>query len=275
MPELRTYKRGKTEVVVNGHKHELLDKKIFEEIKRQANFVRLPNSTGQFSQILEKEIFIKKAIDPETDIDQMKDYLKQSQVVDNIPEIYGYIKLNDKLYIIQKLILDSMVLSDYLKKADKKEILRIKEQLRKQGEILLQNNLLPWDFKIKNLIYSKKDNKVYICDNEISHIHPELLYSLIKRANLQPSRKLKLLRDLSKIKRKVVLIKQKLLNLNKKTSNAETVLQSNKEMKSSKLKRLIHSETKKIYSNLSSQEIKKIQQITFEEFLADLDSYLK
>jgi len=274
MPELRTYKRGKTEIVVNGSRQEILKNRIFSEIKKN-NFVRLPNSQGAFSILPEKGIFIKRALIPETDLAQMKDYLDQSKFVDNIPEIYGYIQKNRQLYIIQKLIKESVPLSEHLSSLDRKGILKVKEEIKITGERLLEKGLLPWDYTIRNLIFSKKENKLYVCDNMISPSNPKRLHSLIVKSGLKPSKKLILLKRLSQLD-----LTAGLANGIRAITKKDSLVGNSKILAKTKeqlmyLKRKLFFETKKVYSSLTLEEQKKMQEIILDKCLAEFDAYLK
>ena len=190
---IRTYKRKNFTLNINKeHKSTVLNKKLLQELKN-CKFKPLPNTTNSFSELTNKDVFVKKISKYSFDKRQLKDYMKQKEVVSNIPDIYGTIELKDKIYIFSKLIKDRIDVVNNFFKLSKKNISFLRSEIIRIGSKLIEKDILPSEFALQQMFFSKDRKKVYFVDNIVGVFNAQQLVELMKQANLEVPGKLKIL----------------------------------------------------------------------------------
>jgi outer membrane phospholipase A len=267
IPTIRKYKRENFQLSVSkSGKEQILQKKLIKDLKN-CKYYTLKGATGVFSKLLNKDIFIKKTDNVVVDESQLRDYIKQKKVVDAFPEIYGYLKKEKELYVFQKLISDALNLRESFKILDKKDKAIVREQIKEYGNKLVEKGLLPWDFKLKNLIYSKKNKKVYIIDNAINFPYIYDFIDLCKKLKIHTKLSLtfkqKLFSELRQLKRKLFIdiTITNLFNYIPKISSSE--------FRSKVYSPEIQKQVIKEYKSLSFEDRKKIQMFILNETLKE------
>jgi len=190
---IRTYKRKNFTLNINQeHKTQILNKRILQEL-RNSKFKPLPNTTNVFSELKSTDVFVKKISKHSFDKRQLKDYIEQKKVISNIPDIYGTVEFKKNIYVFSKLIKDKIDVVNNINKFSKKDISFLRSEIIRIGTKLIEKNLLPSEFALRQFFFSKDRKKVYFVDNIVGVFNAKQLELLLKQTNLDIPRKLKIL----------------------------------------------------------------------------------
>jgi len=264
-----------------GKKH-ILDQKLIKELKN-CEYLCLPEASGEFVIFNNKKTFIKKTSALQ-EAHQLKDYIEQSKLINNIPKIYGYAKIHNqqKLYVASELISDALPLIEVFKYKDKILNQRLRTEIENIGNKLIEKNKLPWDFKIRQFFISKHSKNLYFSDNTINMSVPIKLVELYKACKLKVPFKLKLLETafnahpvalIRKITRKALKVDNG-VPIDNVISNKSRFLPLKARLIARHLKdmNLILIETSKFYEGLPSSTKTKLQRKILDNCLKSFDS---
>ncbi len=189
---IKEYKRPKFSIAITEKgKDKVLETRLLRDIKN-CKYHPLKNACGDFAAYKEKGIFIKKTKSI-FDSHQLSDYQEQRKLISNIPEIYGYVKVNRELILISRNIPDAVPLLDVLNENSLSKTRELRNEIENIGKKLISKNLLPWDFKLRQFFYSKSRKKLYFADNAVAFQNPDQLCALYKECNLRIPQELRLL----------------------------------------------------------------------------------
>jgi hypothetical protein len=181
---------------------------------------------------------------------------------------------------------DAIVLSNYLKTISKEKRKDLRSQIQEIGEKLISKGLLPWDFKIRQFMFSVSENKLYFCDNAVSYSNPSYLVSRFKKMGLPVPKKLLLFSKLESLSVFNVFKRAVRKSLNKKDGD---FFLKNEEITPSILLRMknyikkkgisfdqrslskIYRKTQEYYLSLPEDVLKEIQRSILEDCLEEFD----
>jgi hypothetical protein len=280
--KISLYNRNRFSVKVSEKGLNILtNEKVISTLKK-LKFNPINECTSLFD-ILNKRVIIKESFNY-IDRFQLRDYYLQKKIITNIPEIYGVLELNTgKTYVFSKYISDACDLKQFFQNPSnryKKE--KFKLQIKNMGAKLIREGLLPCDFQIKQMFYSPKNKKLYLCDNSISFSNPKSLLSIFKKLNINPPSKLKKLSlaySLNPIELSLSVLrafkkkstKETMLSILKKQSSLKNVSGYAQKMHQKQLKKIIL-ETIEFYDSLPLDIKQKIQTQILNNCLKQFDS---
>jgi len=286
LPKLRTYRsKGVTVTITESSRHKLSKNRVLSDFKNY-RFTCLPDANSSFAQLEKKDVFIKRSVFKSLDYSQLKDYLDQRKVVDNIPEIYGFLEKKGELYVLSRNISSAVNLSTYLKTITPEKRKEMRSQIQEIGEKLISIGLLPWDFRPRQFMFSTVENKLYFCDNSISYSNPTYLVFRLRKMGLPVSKNLLTLSKLEKLSVFNLFRKTVRKSLNRKDGAAlftdESLTPSILLRMKNYIKRKGHaldnrslskvfSKTQEYYLSFSEDILKEIQRSILKECLEEFD----
>jgi len=286
-PLIREYKRPNFSITITEKgKNKVLETRLLRDIKN-CKYHSLKNACGDFASYKEKGIFIKKTKSI-FDSHQLSDYQEQRKLISNIPEVYGYVKVNRELILISRNIPDAVPLLDLLNEKNFSRINELRTEIETIGKRLISKNLLPWDFKLRQFFYSKYRKKLYFADNAVAFQDPDQLYALYKKCNLKIPKELYLLnlaykgnpiKGSFKLARQLVGIKpeikvsEKLIN--KKGGVALIKLKNKIFSVATRQDQIIAKRTIEFYNKLDQKTKKIIQEKILDLCLKNFDNIVK